>query len=137
MKKLMFFSASLLLACTLKAQQVDVTNIPNKPGSLHIGWYDTEADFLKPGKAVYGKIVEIKDASKTSVSFTDIPPGTYAISIFFDENGNKDLDRNSFGKPKEKYGFSNNVFHAMKAASFKESAFQLKDNKQVIAIQLK
>lgn len=128
-----------LLACVthIKAQEVVVSNIPNKPGYLHIGWFATEADFLKPGKAVYGKIVEIKDGSKTSVSFTDIPAGTYAISIFFDENGNKELDTNGFGMPKERYGFSNNVRHAMKAASFEESAFRLKDNKQVITIQLK
>jgi uncharacterized protein (DUF2141 family) len=42
------------------------------------------------------------------VSF-ELPPGDYAVSTYYDINKNGKLDRYFFGKPKEPYGFSNNV----------------------------
>ena len=41
--------------------------------------------------------------------FNDIPPGTYAIAVFHDENANGKLDKNFLGIPCEGYGASNNV----------------------------
>lgn len=40
----------------------------------------------------------------------EIPQGEYAIIIYHDENENGKLDKNVFGMPKERYGFSNNEF---------------------------
>ena len=45
---------------------------------------------------------------KAKVIFTKIPYGTYAISAFYDENGNGKLDYNILGIPKESAGISNN-----------------------------
>jgi uncharacterized protein (DUF2141 family) len=39
--------------------------------------------------------------------FTQVPPGTYAIAVFQDINGNRRLDRTPLGLPLEPYGFSN------------------------------
>lgn len=35
-------------------------------------------------------------------------PGTYAIALYHDENGNKEFDKNFIGIPTEGFGFSNN-----------------------------
>jgi len=37
----------------------------------------------------------------------DIPPGEYALLVYFDENGNKRIDKNFIGVPIEPLGFSN------------------------------
>ncbi|MBM6593471.1 DUF2141 domain-containing protein [Microvirga pudoricolor] len=39
----------------------------------------------------------------------NVKPGTYAIAVFHDLNGNAKLDRNFIGLPNEPYGFSNDV----------------------------
>ena len=39
----------------------------------------------------------------------NVKPGSYAIAIFHDLNGNAKLDRNLIGLPNEPYGFSNDV----------------------------
>lgn len=38
---------------------------------------------------------------------TGVKPGSYAIAVFHDLNGNGRLDRNFIGLPSEPYGFSN------------------------------
>ena len=42
-------------------------------------------------------------------SFSNLPPGAYAVAVYHDENGNGRLDTNLLGLPTERYGFSNNA----------------------------
>ncbi len=58
-------------------------------------------------------------------TFKDIPDGDYALKLYHDKNGNGKLDKGLFGIPKEHYAFSNNVRHAMRAASFEEALFTI------------
>ena len=51
--------------------------------------------------------------------------GEYAISLFVDSNGNKKLDKNFFGIPKEQYGFSNNVMGRMSPPTFDQAKFMI------------
>src|ERR1700737_2736699 len=41
--------------------------------------------------------------------FSGVTPGTFAVSVFHDENSNGKLDRNLLGMPKEGVGVSNNA----------------------------
>ena len=51
--------------------------------------------------------------------------GEYAISLFVDFNGNKKIDKNFFGIPREQYGFSNNVMGRMSAPTFDQAKFMV------------
>ncbi len=117
--------------------KIKVTNLDNKTGNLYIGWYSGPATFMKPGKTALVKIIPVKDQSEVTVDFEKVPSGKYAISTFLDENGNEDLDRGAFGKPKEKYGFSNNVMPAMRPAEFDEAAFTVNGENKTLTIKLK
>ncbi len=48
-------------------------------------------------------------AGTVEMRVRNVQPGTYAIAVFHDRNGNGRLDRNLLGLPAEPYGFSNNV----------------------------
>lgn len=115
-------------------QVVRVTNLEDVNGILYIGWYDQSADFPINDRAVLREEVEVGDLSEVTVQFDNIPAGEYAIAIFLDENDNYTLDRNLFGIPKEKYGFSNNVLPALRAATFYESVFTLTDDKSTAIV---
>ena len=52
-----------------------------------------------------------------------LPFGEYAITLFVDFNGNKKIDKNFLGIPKEPYGFSNNVIGNMSAPTFDKAKF--------------
>jgi uncharacterized protein (DUF2141 family) len=81
------------------------------------------ADGIEPGGVVYAGVCDrsfdeatcpYKDrepARAGIVEFTlrNVKPGTYAVAVFHDLNGNGRLDRNFIGLPNEPYGFSNDV----------------------------
>lgn len=59
--------------------------------------------FHKPYRRVTAKI----EVGKAVLVFPALQHGTYAITMFHDENGNNDLDHNIFHIPAEPLGFSN------------------------------
>lgn len=118
-------------------QTIGVSNLGKAKGNLYIAWYNKPDGFRDPATAVYSRIVETTGENSMQVAFNDIPAGTYAVAIFLDENGNGKIDTNMFGAPKEKYGFSNNIFHLTRAASFKEASFVVGDKEGTINIKLK
>ncbi|RPE08318.1 DUF2141 domain-containing protein [Chitinophaga lutea] len=128
---------SCLTAGAQTKYAVKVTNLGNKTGKLYIGWYGNAGTFMKRDKTVFAKVVPVSGKSEVLVEFDRIPAGKYAISVFLDENGNGELDTNLVGIPREKYGFSNNVLPAMRAATYEEAVFEVKDAPGNLSIKLK
>jgi len=63
-----------------------------------------------------------------SFTFKDLKPGSYAVMITHDENGNGKLDTNVMGMPLEGYGFSNNP-QVMRKPTWDEARLEIgKDN---------
>ena len=52
-----------------------------------------------------------------------VKPGTYALSVAHDVNGNHKLDTNFIGLPLEQWGVSNNVRPTLRPPRFAEAAF--------------
>jgi uncharacterized protein (DUF2141 family) len=117
-------------------QTVRISNLKNIKGNLYIGWYREVETFRINEKAIYRQKIVVDD-KELNVVFRNILPGKYAIAVFLDENDNYKLDKNIFGIPKEKYGFSNNVLPALRPATFDESAFEVTQKEMVIDIILK
>ncbi len=70
-----------------------------------------------------------------SVSFTGLAPGTYALAIFHDENGNARLD--TFAAiPREGFGFSRNPKIRFGAPSFGQVAFPVQAAPVKIAVRM-
>ena len=81
--------------------------VQSSEGSVLFGLYD-EAGFLQ--QPLQSQEGTIKDG-KATIVFTDVVPGTYAVSLFHDKNGNKQMDFDTNGMPLEMYGISNNVMN--------------------------
>lgn len=108
--------------------EVKMTGFKNNTGVVKVGLYDSEANFLK---AVYKNLTsEIKNNS-ASVTFTDIPKGSYAVSIYHDENQNGVLDKNAFGIPSEDYGTSNGATGFMGPPKFEDAKFNVTTNSKI------
>lgn len=114
-----------------------ISNLGKRKGVLYIAWYNNETDFRKETKAVFTRAVPVEKQDQVTVAFDHILPGTYAIAILLDQDGNKKMTTNLLGIPKEKYGFSNNVYPAFRAANWKEASFELKTGEGPITIRLK
>jgi uncharacterized protein (DUF2141 family) len=68
--------------------------------------------------------------------FTKLKSGKYSVSVMNDQNGNKLLDKNLFGIPKEEWGVSNNIRPTLRAPKFEEAAFEI-DEKTDSSIKIR
>jgi len=102
--------------------EVSINGFKNDSGKVKVGLYDSESNFLK---TVYKNAVADIQAGTASVVFNDLPKGTYAISVFHDENNNGTLDRNGFGIPTEGYGTSNDAKGFMGPPKFEDAKFTI------------
>ena len=103
---------------------VRVVDLRNKKGHLRLGVFDRSAGFPgERGNALLWKSVPA-DSDHRSFSL-ELPRGQYAVVVLHDENGNKKLDTNLIGIPKEGYGVSNNPKPKRRAATFQEARFTL------------
>ena len=138
MKGIGFLLATLLLAVIVcRAQSnliVTIENLKNINGDLLIGLYDNASNF--PRKVATGKVVKVTE-KLMKVTFPDLKPGNYAVSVLHDENQNKDMDQGRLGIPKEGYGFSNNAMGVMGPPSFKKARFNVPDGDSSITIKMK
>ncbi len=118
----------------LGSLEVNVNNIKSQKGSIRVGLFTSEKDFLK--NAVKGKVVKAT-GSEATVLFENLQPGEYALSVIHDENENGELDTNMFGIPKEGFAFGNNSMGTFGPPSFQKAAILIVDQRVRQVIKLK
>ena len=118
---------------TNKNITVNVSNISSNEGNVSIALYDSESNFLK--KPLQGQRVNIEN-NTCIVTFENVPEGTYAISLYHDENGNGKMDTNFMHIPKEDYGCSNNARGFMGPPKWEDAKFELKQENITQHIEL-
>ena len=96
-------------------------NVPTEDGTVIFGLYD-QSTFMVAAP-LDGHDIEIVDG-KATATFTDVAPGTYAVVLFHDKNGNKQMDFEANGMPLEMYGVSNNVM-AMGPPQWSDAKFEV------------
>jgi uncharacterized protein (DUF2141 family) len=126
---LLFAGALLLGAGTSVADAVPVAavlsvrlvDLRNNGGQIGCGLWASEKGFPKDRSvALQTKWCPI--ANKESLcNFDPIPPGTYAVACFHDENNNGILDTGVFGVPTEGVVASNHAKGFMGPPSFKDA----------------
>ncbi|WP_296386440.1 DUF2141 domain-containing protein [Winogradskyella sp.] len=107
---------------------ITVEETDSNDGKMLLALYNSETNFLETSyKGTKSDIVN----NMCTITFKNVPEGTYAVSIFHDENNNEKLDTNFFGIPKEDYGCSNNAKGFMGPPKWEDAKFQLKANKKI------
>ena len=103
---------------------VDVVGLRNNKGQVFCALHASAEGFPKDSqKAIHRDTSSISD-KKASCEFSLIEPGTYAISVFHDENSNGKLDTNFLGIPREGVGASNDARGHMGPPKFDAAHFQ-------------
>lgn len=112
--------------------EVHVTGVEAGKGKINVAVCD-QAHFLK--QCVYSASVPAR-TSEQSIPITGIPPGTYAVMAYQDENENGELDRNLIGIPSENYGFSRDARGKFGPPSFEDAAIAVHDEPTVANVRL-
>ncbi|VXB17293.1 DUF2141 domain-containing protein [Massilia sp. 9I] len=126
--------AVLLTALPAPAATVEVriSNVAGGKGKVNVAVCD-RARFLK--QCAYSASVP-PQAGETVVKLNDIPPGTWAVLAYQDENENSILDRNFIGIPKENYGFSRDAVGRFGPPDFEDAAIEVREGTTVAPIRL-
>lgn len=128
MIKPIVFATAIAVALTFPAAasevHVTVTGIDDPGGQIGCALHDPTTEFPMGQNAL--RMVWAPPTGPTAVCvFKGISPGTYAVSIANDLNGNKRTDTNVIGIPTEEWGVSRNVRPTLRAPRFIEAAFEL------------
>jgi len=101
-----------------------VDAVQSSDGYIAVGVYNDKQTFLKEGEAFTGVFVKAEEGV-TRVEIPNLPNDDYAVCIFHDENGNKEMDTNFIGIPKEPLGFSIGKLKTFGPPSFAECSFEM------------
>jgi len=83
---------------------VEVSDLRDDQGQILCSLFATAADFPKRIDKALVQIHAPITHHAAACEFTDVAPGTYAISVFHDANANGKLDVNFVGIPREGLG---------------------------------
>ena len=139
-----FFLISLMALSQINASELTI-NLSNQEtaGTLMLAIYENAESFQGSVKnekrseaGVFSGIELYLEPQDTTELSVEIPDGAYAIALFIDVNGNKKLDKNFLGIPKEQFGFSNNAMGILAAPTFNQAKFNI-EGQAVQNIKLK
>lgn len=132
----LFLFLCLSFSATAAELKIKITGAKGK-GTVRIAVYDSASNYMDEAKAVRKVEVNPGKAGVAVAAVTGLPPADYAVAVFQDDNGDKKLNKNFFGAPTERYGFSNNARGSFSPPGFDAAKFALKDPETEIDIKIK
>lgn len=115
---------------------VTFTGIETQEGAVMGAVFDSEEAYNGKGAPVRQIMIKA-DAAEIATQLSGLKPGTYAIKLFHDIDGDMKMSSNPFGMPIEPFAFSNNAVGNMGPAKWADAAFEVKAgaNSHSITIQ--
>jgi uncharacterized protein (DUF2141 family) len=115
---------------------VTIDGVHSTQGNVFVGLYASPSKFLVGNQTDAMKRVTASPGPIT-VTFDNLPPGTYAVGAYHDENANDHLDTNLLGLPTEGYALSNGVRAVFSKPKFIEAAFTVGAGDKPVALHIR
>jgi uncharacterized protein (DUF2141 family) len=140
------FSGTILLSSSLSPSQVqppeanlihvEVEGLRNSKGQVLCALFSSADGFPKNSAKASGRTKANISNGHAICEFPGVPPGTYAVSVFHDENSNGKLDTNFMGIPREGVGASNNAKGHLGPPRFDAAAFRFSGGRLELKIKV-
>src|SRR5215471_14736126 len=137
--RLVFVSGGLLAqvgASQANVIRVEIERLRSDKGQVFCALYSSSVGFPKDNQKAIARVKSSISNKKASCEFSGIMPGTYAISVFHDENSNGKLDTNFLGIPREGVGASNDARGHLGPPKFDAAAFQFEGGRLNLKITI-
>ena len=106
----------------LATVEATITGVRSAKGNVLVCMTANAKAYPDCGKDPKSRKLSLPARATMTATFEDVAPGTYAIALIHDENGNNKMDLAVF-VPKEGFGMSRNPKVGMGPPSFKSAAF--------------
>ena len=118
------------------ALTIEITNIRFERGWIRLGLYNHMDQFpVNPSRTFDFEKTTLKEGMM-EIMLDDILPGTYAISLLDDENGNDQMDYKLIKIPGEGFGFSNNAKPRLRHPPYDHCSFLVPEGQSRIRIEM-
>jgi uncharacterized protein (DUF2141 family) len=109
---------------TATTVSITITGLRNTNGIVQACLTSAPRHFPNCDRDPHSHRLSIHAASNMVLEFDDVPPGTYAVALLHDENGNGRVDR-MLMIPREGFGFSRDAPVRMGPPHFADASFAL------------
>jgi uncharacterized protein (DUF2141 family) len=101
---------------------IQVHDVAPRGGMLRLGLYD-EAGYPDDNATPVASADVKAEMGETTITLTNVAPGTYAIETFQDVNSNGKMDTSWLGIPLEPFGFSRDAHPHLSKPGFAQVRF--------------
>ncbi len=116
--------------------RVSVEGARSDGGTIQCALFDKAEGFPRGRDQAKARASVPLQKGAAACEFKDLEPGTYAVSVFHDENGNGALDLGVLGIPKEGIGYSNIPPKRAPPPPFDRAAQKLAAGETAITVKL-
>lgn len=105
---------------------VEISGLKGATGSVFIAVYDSDSTWLSDETVLEQKVVIAESLDGDLVrTELQLPLGEYALSAFYDEDDDGELDTNFVGMPKEPTALSNNAVGKFGSPKYSDAVFKV------------
>ena len=117
---------------------VEISGLKDASGNVYIAVYDSDSSWLSDEVVLNQKVV-IADARDGDLVRTELllPLGNYALSVFYDQDGDGELKTNFIGMPKEPIALSNNAVAKFGPPKYSDAVFSLGAQPMIQSLSIK
>ena len=115
---------------------IETSGMRNSNGQVMCALYSSPDGFPKKSEKALAHVNSAIADKQAVCEFSGIAPGTYAVSVFHDENSNGKLDTNFMGIPREGIGASNDARGHLGPPKFDAAAFHFSGGRINLTIKI-
>ena len=115
---------------------VVISGLHSDRGQVVCSLYSSAEGFPKDAAKALARTQSRISSRQATCEFKNLSPGTYAVSVFHDENSNGKLDTKLLGIPREGVGASNDAKGRFGPPKFSAAAFQFTGGNKELTIKI-
>lgn len=117
---------------------VEVNGLNNSRGAVRAGLFESSGKFPLGVDDVSSRMVEADiDEGGATLTFEELPHGTYAVVAYHDANDNGELDKNWVGMPNEGAGVYRPVDSRFPPPTFEDCKFRFDAAEATVDLELR